>query len=392
MRPISPIDHFRKTVQTTSRAEELQSFAGQVIGTMCNFVPEELILAAGGVPVRMCAGSAEAEKEAEEIFPRDACPVVKSSLGLSMRGDGLWKRLDMLVVPTACDGKKKLAEILSRTVPVHVMSLPASKTAPGAREMWLHAVRLFQESLEKLTGHRIAKDRLRSAIEALNERARAFRQLFEVRRLRPSVITGEDALYVTNASFVDDPACWTKETLALCEALKAAHREGRFARPADAPRILLTGAPLIYPNFKVARVIESAGAVIAIDELCSGTQRLYTPCVPKEWTMKEMLIAVADKYLLPSTCPCFVESADRVNRLLELVEEFAVDGVVYHNLRMCQLHDVESFTIKAALARRNIPLLVVYSDYSPEDTPQLRTRVQAFLEMIGDRRPAIAAR
>jgi benzoyl-CoA reductase/2-hydroxyglutaryl-CoA dehydratase subunit BcrC/BadD/HgdB len=168
--------------------------------------------------------------------------------------------------------------------------------------------------------------------------------------------------------------------------MKARRRDRQWARPADAPRLLLTGAPLIYPNFKVAGVIESAGAVIVADELCSGTQRLYHPIVPKDWTMKEMLIAVADKYLLPSTCPCFVESADRINRLLELVEEFAVDGVVYHNLRMCQLHDVESFSIKAAFARRNVPLLILYSDYSQEDTPQLRTRVEAFLEMISQRR------
>ena len=296
----------------------------------------------------------------------------------------------MVAIPTACDGKKKLAEILSHSVPTHVIQLPPSKTAPGAREAWLHSVRLFQEALEKLTGRKITRDRLKAAIESLNERQKAFRELFRLRRMRPSVITGQDALFVTGASFVDDPARWTKETLSLCEELKAAHREGRFVRPADAPRVLLTGAPLIYPNFKVAKIVESTGAVIAVDELCSGAQRLYHPTVPKDWTMKEMLIAVADKYLLPCTCPCFVESADRVNRLLELVQEFAVDGVVYHNLRMCQLHDIESFSVKAALAHRNIPLLAVYSDYSQEDTPQLRTRVQAFLEMISER-PRVSA-
>jgi benzoyl-CoA reductase/2-hydroxyglutaryl-CoA dehydratase subunit BcrC/BadD/HgdB len=179
----------------------------------------------------------------------------------------------MLVFPTACDGKKKLAEVLSRSVPVQVIPLPASKIAPGAREMWLQSVRRFQEALERLTGKKIAQDRLKAEIELLNERQKAFREFFKLRRLRPSVITGEDALYVTGASFVDDPARWTKETLALCAELQAAHREGRFVRPADAPRILLTGAPLIHPNFKVARVIESAGAVIAVDELCSGTGR-----------------------------------------------------------------------------------------------------------------------
>jgi benzoyl-CoA reductase/2-hydroxyglutaryl-CoA dehydratase subunit BcrC/BadD/HgdB len=293
--------------------------------------------------------------------------------------------MDMVVIPAACDGKKKLGEALSAWAPTHVMQLPASKTAPGARELWLRSCQTLLERAEKLTGKKVTRENLKSAIIQLNDRVKAFRRFFQLRRSAPPVITGEDALFVTGASFLDDPARWTKEVLALWQELVASRLEGRFVRPADAPRILLTGAPLIYPNFKLARIIESVGAVIAIDELCSGTQRLYNPVVPKDWTMKEMLVAVADKHLLPCTCPCFVESADRINRLLELVEEFAIDGVVYHNLRMCQLHDVESFGIKTAFAKRDIPLLIVHSDYSHEDTPQLRTRTQAFLEMISER-------
>ncbi len=382
---MTAVSYFNHILTSDTRVEELRAFSGKVVGTLCNFAPEELILAAGAVPVRLCAGELEAEKAVEEFFPRDVCPVVKSSLGLARRAHGLWPRLDMVVIPSACDGKKKLADILSQSVSTHVMHLPASKTRAGGRQMWMRSVELFRDALETLTEKKITREALAAAIELSNQSVRAYRRFLDMRKRRPSVITGEDALVVTGASFTDDTARWTKETLALCERLRTAHNEKKFARPANAPRILLTGAPLIHPNFKIARLIESSGAVIAADELCSGTQRLYNPVVPRAWTMKEMLIAVADKRMLPCTCPCFVEGADRINRLLELAQEFAIDGVVYHNLRMCQLHDMESFGVKAALAKQDIPLLAVYSDYSQEDTPQIRTRVQAFLEMLSER-------
>jgi len=128
--------------------------------------------------------------------------------------------------------------------------------------------------------------------------------------------------------------------------------------------------------------LEERGAVVVADELCSGTQRLYQRIALREWSLREMLWGVADKYLLPPTCPCFVDNTDRLNRILELAEEFRVDGIVYHNLRICPLFDLESVTIQRELKQRGLPVLTLYTDYSREDLGQLRTRIEAFLEMI----------
>ena len=53
----------------------------KVIGTYCLMVPEELIYAAGAIPVRLCGGSYEASSMGDELVPRDTCPVVKASVG-----------------------------------------------------------------------------------------------------------------------------------------------------------------------------------------------------------------------------------------------------------------------------------------------------------------------
>lgn len=379
-----PFAYFKEIVTGKRRLEELNAFNGKVIGTMCNFVPEELIYASGALPVRVCAGDYDAVNVGEEFLPRDICALIKSTAGLIHSRQGIYGRLDALVIPASCDGKKKLASALATDadVPIHIMELPAIKDSDSGRRFWREQVMEFKDFVEHLTGNRISRTTLRCAIETLNARCDAFRQFLELRKSSPPVVTGEEALFVTCASFFDDPMRWTKKLRESCRALTHNRREGITASLCNAPRILLTGAPLIHPNFKLVQLIELTGALVAIDELCSGTQRLYHPVVLHEWSVREMLHAIAERYLLPTTCPCFVEHTDRLNRILELAEQFDVDGVVYHNLRICPLFDMESFAIQRTLKERGIPVLIIHTDYTREDVEQLRNRVEAFIELL----------
>jgi benzoyl-CoA reductase/2-hydroxyglutaryl-CoA dehydratase subunit BcrC/BadD/HgdB len=372
------LGYFRDIVTTGRRAEELAAFDGKVVGTFCNFVPEELILAAGAVPVRLCAGDHGAAGEAETFLPRDLCSVVKSTAGLVQRADGLYGRADLLVMPTPCDGKKKLAGLLSSFKPVHILDLPSRKDAPGAKHFWLEQIKALQATLEKLTGQAVTRAGLRAAIELLNRRNEVFRRLHALRRRQPPPYSGEDALFIAQASFSDDVPRWIEHAEALCDELEKATPAAN-----DGPRLLLTGAPIVHPNHKIIGLLEAAGAQVVADEMCSGGQRLYQPAVLRDWSMRAMIEAVAEKVMLPTTCPCFVDGVDRVNRILELAEQFQVDGVVYHSLRLCPLFEIESFGIGRELKERGLPMLTLNTDFSAEDTGQLRTRIAAFVEMVG---------
>ena len=103
----------------------------------------------------------------------------------------------------------------------------------------------------------------------------------------------------------------------------------------------------------------------------------------KEWNLPELMRAVAETALLPTPCPCFVRGEDRVNRILEFAEAYAVEGAIYHNLRLCTLFQFETPAVRDALREVGVPMLDLQTDYTAEDTEQLRTRVQAFLEMLG---------
>jgi len=348
------------------------------VGIYCNFVPEEIVYALGAVPVRLCSGDEGAVRAGETVFPRDTCSLVKACVGEAVEGRGLFARADLLVIPTPCDAKKKLGGVMEAYKPVHVLQVPPSKSSAAAGQFWLSQIWDLIARLEDLTGRKLTARNLLASIELLNRRTAVFRRFLGLRKAVPSRVTGEEALMVTHASFYDDPARWTGKLEALC-----AERES--ADPVTdkrACRLMLTGAPVLFPNLKLVRAIEGAGAVVAIDDTCAGTQRLYNSTIARDTSLRKLVEAVAEKCLLPSTCPCFVEQADRLNRVIEMVEEYSIDGVVCHTLRVCPLFDIESVGIERELKRMGVPCLMLSTDYSIEDAAQIRNRVEAFVEMI----------
>ncbi len=377
---MADIGYFKDILDSDKRAGELAAHDGPIVGTLCNFSPEEIIVAAGGVPLRLCGGDHESASGVEASLPRDVCSVARSSLG--MLGDGVFGHVDLLVAPTSRESRTNMVEALAAYGPVHSMLLPSTKSAPGASAAWLGEVEGFRERMIELSGMPIDRSALREGIELLNARQKAFRRFFELRYRDPPIVTGAEALYVAGASFIDDPARWTERVGKLCDELQ---RDSRATGNAKGPRLLLTGAPLVYPNFRLAEILEQAGAVIVADDICSSTQRLYQPAIPAEWSMRGMLEAVAEKYLLPSVCPCFTDGSGRVNKLAGWAEDFEVAGAVYHTLSACPLFDVESQQLGDALQEIDVPMLTLQTGPGPEDSDEVRDRVEAFIEMIGSR-------
>ncbi len=373
---MTAMEYFARMADGTERIASLAAAGTPVVGAFCNFVPEEIVRAAGAVPVRLDAGDAGAATEAEAVLPQEACPVARSAVGVLRRDERLRGLLRMLIVPTPCDAKRKMAAVADLGLPVHVLSLPAQKDTPGARAAWLAETRRLQEAVSKVTGKPVTRQGLREAITAANARQAVFRELLDLRRSSPPRLKGSELLTVVQASFWDDPAAHTAAMRALVE-----ERASASGGPGG-KRILLTGAPVIAPNTRLVEVVEAAGLAIVADDLCTGTERLYHPCQPMEWTLPEMQLAAAEKALLPCTCPCFTAHQDRINRLLTLAEDHAVDGVVYHNLRTCVLFQFETAAVREAFRERGVPLLEISTDYGAHDLEQMRTRVQAFAEML----------
>ncbi|TWI74180.1 benzoyl-CoA reductase/2-hydroxyglutaryl-CoA dehydratase subunit BcrC/BadD/HgdB [Desulfobotulus alkaliphilus] len=357
------------------------------IGIYCMAVPEELIYAAGALPVRLCAGSGDAAEAGEALFPDVSCPMVKAATGFTRTGVlPMYRECDLIIIPTTCDWKVKLGELISRHVPVMMLSVPKFKAAESSRRFWYAEIRRLMHALEKVTGKRITRKKLRAAMDMMHKAQQEFRRLQTLRMDDLSLIRGRDAAAVANAWFYMDGADWTLAARNLNEELLERKEKGIGTAPRTAPRILLTGSPVIFPNWKIPDLIENAGGTLTCDELCSSGRLLWDMACIDEPLFDDMLDALADRCLLPCTCPVFTDREDRKTRLFRMIKDYRVEGVVHHVLKGCHPYDMELRPLEAELAAAGVSQLKIETDYSPEDTEPLRTRVEAFVETLKGRR------
>jgi benzoyl-CoA reductase/2-hydroxyglutaryl-CoA dehydratase subunit BcrC/BadD/HgdB len=373
------------------REKEIRDFkakGGHVIGFACMLAPVELILAAGAIPVRIDSGFYTPSKIGDRIVPVEVCPVVRSMIGLAMAE--LYPYLEMcdvIISPNTCDGKTKVCEILTDAFPVWEMNVPRVKDTPQAKKYWLEQVKEIKGKIEKLTGRSIGRKEMRTAIKTTLAATAASRRLLDLRK-GPPLISGRDAMLVDQMSYFDDLKRWTEKTNQLCDELEKKAEAKSYVAPLDTPRILLTGSPMIWPDcWKIPNLIEESkpqGLIVA-DEFCSGDRIFYDPVGVDEGSSGDMLKAIAERYILPCTCPCFTSedgNQDRIDKLQTLVKDYKISGVIYHVIRGCHLYAMEYMRLKRLFEKEKIPIYYLDTEYSREDSGQMKTRIEAFLEML----------
>jgi benzoyl-CoA reductase/2-hydroxyglutaryl-CoA dehydratase subunit BcrC/BadD/HgdB len=353
---------------------------GIVVGTYCTYAPEELIMAAGGISVGLCAGADVAPEEAMRFLPGNLCPLIKSSLGFKLAKVCPYiESCDLLVGETTCDGKKKFYEILGEMQPVHVMELPQKK-GQSDRDLWKSEVRALAARLEEVSGRKIDEASLKDAIKVVNDKRRALLRLAELRKSDPPVISGRDALLINQITFNDDPRRFTVKVNELCDELEKRVEQGKTIGGPAKPRIMISGCPMALPNWKLAQVIETSGAVIAMEEMCTGIRYFRNLVDETPSDLEGMLDAIAERYLTID-CAVFTPNTERIENILGLVRDYDIDAVVYHALQACDPYTIEAYKVQKALDAAGVPMLYVETDYG-DDSGQISTRVQALLEMV----------
>ena len=373
------------------RQEEIQAEkekGKKVIGYMCLFAPTELILAADAIPVRVNSGWYDTSKLGDRVVPVEVCPVIRSTIGAKMiELSPFLEQSDALISVLTCDGMTKLGEILSDSKTIWGMNVPRIKDSTQSLRFWNDEIKHMKTQIEQFTGNKITRKNLKETIEMSHRATKAFRRLQQLRKGSP-VIMGRDAMLVNQTFVWDDKRRWTEKTEALCDELEKRVQRKDWVCPPDTPRVMITGTPMFWPdNWKLPSLVEEANpqGIIVADEQCSGERILNDPVGVDEWSMDDMLNAIGERYLMASTCPCFTSkdgNEDRINWLLNKVKEWNVQGVIYYVVRGCMLYAMEYTRVKKALDKINVPVYYLDTEYTREDVGQMKTRVEAFLEML----------
>lgn len=361
---------------------EAQKNGKKVFGSFCIFVPDEVIFAADAIATGLCGGSQFWVPGGEKVLPTNTCPLIKASVGARLdRTCPFFRIADMYIGETTCDGKKKAWEILKEDVPMYVMDLPQMKRRKDYKA-WAEEITALKDKVEEFTGNKVDAEKLAASIKLINDKRRALQRLSDFRKNKNIPISGKDVLLISQIAFYDDPTRFTQMTNALCDELDKRVEEGISVFPKGTKRILLAGTPLAIPNWKLHNIVETTGGAVVCEEMCTGTRYFENLVEEGRDTFEGQVEALAERYM-NINCACFTPNEARIDDIKRLVKEYDIEGVIDVNLKFCNLYDTEGFLVERALKEAGIPVIGIETDYTDADAQQLRTRIGAFIEMLG---------
>ncbi len=354
--------------------KEAKGKGQKIIGWLCNYVPVEIIEAAGMVPLRVMGKPGEIKMhEATAFLNLYSCSFTRTVLQLVL--DKQYDFLDGFINCATCDGMRRLGDAL----PYHT-NLPVLYTLSVPHKMDEEAVRFFTDELEtirrkfeKTFGVSITDDALIEAIKTSNQARRLLARLYLMRKKNNPPLTGSDVQEILNAM----TAIPMKEFLPLLEGILS-EMEDKAPDKKNGVRLMLSGS--ILNNYEFIKGIEELGGLVVIDALCSGTRHWLGEIDLQ--SCNSPLGALAAYYLKKFPCPRMYPSEDRFQTITDLAMEYRVQGVISTVIRYCSIHIFDAPRLRDRLLDLNIPLLNLDMEYGANISGQVKTRVQAFIEML----------
>ncbi|MBI5118613.1 2-hydroxyacyl-CoA dehydratase [Candidatus Poribacteria bacterium] len=344
------------------------------ISYFCSCVPQEIIMAAGLAPKRMIPRARPSEADAY-IHP-NTCPYVKSLLASALASRE--SKTAGVVFANSCDGMRRLHDIwreYAKTVPSLFIEVP-KKSDPDSIEFFGSELRRLADNVEtEFSGSRVTVAGLNDAIRECNHIRRLMAEVFRLQRDADSGVSG---LSVFNLCLEGAESGGPS----LMERLQKFVSEPREREPGgDKPRILLTGNVVHRPDL-ITLVEDLGGRLVALDT-CIGA-RHYETLV--EENSADPLTALARRYLQKPSCARMEGIEQRFQYLKRMASDSAADGVIFSAVKFCEHYAYEASLMRTTFEEAGIPFLYLENDYEWSGVEQARTRVEAFLTIVGGRR------
>ena len=346
-----------------------------IVCIMCEYTPRELIMAAGGVPVCLCGGSAKTIPAAEEHLPANLCALIKSTYGYHVQGNNPFLEMaDLVVAETTCDGKKKMFELMAESRPMCVLELPQRSDDADALAQWLRELEKFRADLEKRFKVEITDDAIRLSIGVMNRERALRRRLAELMKSDNPPLTGRQLIELksTISGIPADLDEYENTIETLGQDTARQDLSGRV-------RVLMTGVPMVHGAERVLDIIEDSGGLVVAMENCTGLKPILEDV---DQDAADPLKALAEKYY---RLPCSVMTTNdrRLDTLRHLAADYRAQCVVDLIWQACITYDVESNRVRRLVEQElGIPYLRIETDYSPSDSARISIRVEALFETV----------
>ena len=366
------------------RAGELKKQGKKVIGYLCAFTPAEIITAAGMVPFRIKGDVNEPITKADTEMETIICPLVRSCFDMALKGH--YDFLEGLVIPHACDSICRTYDIWKYTLNLpyaHFINMPHG-TDDSSLRFYKAELETFRKSLGGFAGREISDQSLKESIQLYNQNRARVRELYKLRQSDPPLISGVELTKALVAA-VSLPV---EEASRLIDGVIDEIKQRKPLSAPKKPRLMVVGAQV--DNAAFIELVEESGAWVVADDLCPGARESLADVD----VTADPVDGIAERYLRRIYCGRTYRERkgsyedymeERFGHIAAAIKDFKVDGVILYIYKYCDPFGFEVPEIKSYLEAQGVPVLYVEDEYSMSTIGRLRTRVQAFLELLGSK-------
>lgn len=358
--------HPARTVAGTCRES-----GKEAVGCFPIYTPEELVYAAGFLPVGMWGGGTEI-KLADRYLQGFCCSIMRSNIEYGMRG--VYNRLRAVLLPTLCDTLKCICEnwkVAVPQVPVIPVVYPQNRRLPAGEQYLKDEFQRVREELADLAGRPVSDGDLKAAFSLYEEWRRAMRAFCEAAARHPVTIHAKARHLILKAGWFLDKAVYTQKIAALTQALAALPEE------TCAVRVVATG--LMAEPVGVLDLLTENGIAIVADDLAQESRQFRTPARAEGDALSRMVWRIADQ----RGCPfLYEEEKSRGAMLADMVHTYKADAVVTLLMKFCDPDEFDYPVYKAELEEAGIPHLYLEVEQQMDSFGQIGTRIQSFAEML----------
>ncbi len=346
---------------------------GEVMGCFCSYAPEELIYAAGLLPVRML-GAHEPQDVTEPHLFGMFCPFCRDVLAQGLKGR--YDYMKGIMISQSCLHLRQSYASWRNHVPnsfSYYLPMPAKVQTEHSRPYLKGEFEKFKKALEEWTRKTITDEALRESAELHNENRRLLHEVYDLRKGPNPKVTGLEAMVLVASSFMVDKRDHNAEIKRILPELQSRTLDGETGS-----RLMIIGSENDDTAF--VKMVESVGATIVTDDHCTGSRYF--------WNLTEfngdLMQSIANRYIDRPPCPSKDwEKRTRFPHILQMARDFKVDGAIVIQQKFCDPHECDMPVLIKYLKENDIPCLFLEFDVTVPLGP-MRIRVEAFLEILGE--------
>lgn len=342
------------------------------VGIMPVYCPEEIVHAAGYLPIGMWGAQKKQISKARTYLPPFACSIMQSVMELQL--EGVYDDLEAVIFSVPCDTLKCMSQKWNRPVPAIVFTHPQNrKIAKDAANVFAREeFNIVKEKLEDILDVHISNKAIKNSIAVYNENRAACREFSDVAAEYAAVVTPSDRHAVIKARWFMEKSRHTalvKELIAALKAEPAPEFKGK--------KIIVTGIQV--EPYDVLDILQENGFAIVADDLAQET-RNFRQDVPDD---DDALMALARAWNEFDGCSLATDAnKPKGQMIIDAVKKYGADAVVVCMMKFCDPEEFDYPILLQEFEAAGVKNLYIEVDQESTAFEQVKTRIQTFAEIL----------